>query len=129
MLRQSEIKSDKEEANKMNTKEIGSSENYNLKNGSNKNKSLIEKEIGNKTSTNENLPRLKYSAGAVKATVWDNKGTNSQGEETSYQTISLERVYQDKEGSWKSTNSFRINDLPKVSMVMQKVYQELVLKN
>ena len=128
MLKKYKGTANKYENNKMNIKEIGSSGNYNLKDSSKKNKSLVEKAIGNKTSTNENLPRLKYSAGAVKATVWDNKGTNSQGEETSYQTISLERVYQDKEGSWKSTNSFRINDLPKVSMIMQKVYQELVLK-
>ena len=75
-----------------------------------------------------NFPKKKYRAGAVAATVWENKAKNSQGESNSYQTISLERVYQDKEGNWKSTNSFRVNDLPKVSIVMQRAYQELILK-
>jgi len=80
-------------------------------------------------STNGNFPKRKYRAGAIVATVWENKGKNpSNGEENTYNTISLERVYQDKESNWKSTNSFRINDLPKVQTLMQKAYSDLVLK-
>lgn len=75
-----------------------------------------------------NLPKKKYRAGAISATVWENKGKKINGEDTSYETISLVRVYQDKEGNWKSTNSFRLNDLPKVQLLMQKVYSDLVLK-
>ena len=85
-------------------------------------------QLSQKNNNSPNAPRLKLSAGAIKATVWDNNGKNSQGEDTSYQTISLERVYQDKSGKWKSTNSFRVNDLPKVSLMMDKIYEELVLK-
>ncbi|MBT3298644.1 hypothetical protein HN385_06965 [archaeon] len=75
-----------------------------------------------------NLPKKKYKAGAITATVWENKGKKINGEDSSYETISLVRVYQDKEGNWKSTNSFRLNDLPKVQLLMQKVYSDLVLK-
>ncbi len=75
-----------------------------------------------------NLPQKKYRAGAITATVWVNKGKKINGEDTSYETISLVRVYQDKDGNWKSTNSFRLNDLPKVQLLMQKVYSDLVLK-
>ncbi len=75
-----------------------------------------------------NFPKKKYKAGAITATVWENKGKDAKGLEHSYQTISLERVYQDREGQWKSTNSFRVNDLPKVNLLMSKVYEELVLK-
>ncbi|MBU1112180.1 MAG: hypothetical protein ABIG93_01965 [archaeon] len=79
--------------------------------------------------TGGNLPKKKYRAGAVVATVWENKGKSpSNGEENTYNTISLERVYQDKDSNWKSTNSFRLNDLPKVQAVMHKAYADLVVK-
>ena len=70
-----------------------------------------------------NMPVRKFKAGAIFVSIWSNKSQND-GE---YKTISLERRYTDKEGNWKSTNSFRINDLPKVQMVMQKAYEFLVL--
>ncbi len=74
-----------------------------------------------------NFPEKKFRAGAISATVWLNKGHKANGEETEYKTISLERSYTDKEGKWHSTNSFRINDLPKANVVLKKAYEYLVL--
>ncbi len=74
-----------------------------------------------------NLPEKKFRAGAVSATVWLNKGQKQTGEETEYRTISLERNYKDKEGDWKSSNSMRVNDLPKAVVALQKAYEHLVL--
>ncbi len=67
-------------------------------------------------------PIKKYKAGSIRATVWENEVENGK-----YQTVSIERVYQDKEGNWKNTSSFRLNDLPKVGVVVQKIYQELTV--
>ncbi len=75
-----------------------------------------------------NLPEKKFRAGAVSATVWLNKGQQITGEETEYRTISIDRNYMDKEGKWQSTNSMRINDLPKAGVVLQKAYEFLVFK-
>ena len=75
-----------------------------------------------------NFPKKKFRAGAISATVWENKGVNQSGEENTYNTISLERVYQDKEGNWKSTNSFRLSDLPKAHAVLQRVYNDMIVK-
>ncbi len=75
-----------------------------------------------------NYPKKKFRAGPISATIWENKGKNAQGEANTFNTISLERVYQDKEGNWKSTNSFRLNDLPKAHAVLQRVYNDLVVK-
>ena len=77
--------------------------------------------------TGSNLPEKKFKAGAISATIWQNKGQNKQGEEIGYQTISLERNYMDKEGKWQGTNSLRVNDLPKAMIVVQKAYEYLVL--
>ena len=69
-----------------------------------------------------NLPQMKFRAGAVSATIWLNKG-----EKGDYQTISIERNYKDQEDKWQSTNSLRINDLPKANVVLQKAYEYIVL--
>ena len=74
-----------------------------------------------------NFPEKKFRAGAVSATVWKNHGQRPGGEEAEFRTIALERSYTDKEGKWQSTNSFRINDLPKAGVVLQQAYEYLVL--
>ena len=77
--------------------------------------------------SSRNMPEKKFRAGAISATVWLNKG-HRDGEETEYRTISIERNYTDKEDKWHSTNSLRINDLPKARLVLQKAYEYLVFK-
>lgn len=69
-------------------------------------------------------PDKKFKAGAISATVWENKQDSF-----SYFTVSLERNYKDKMGSWKTTNSMRINDLPKAKLALEKAYEYLVLKD
>ena len=77
----------------------------------------------------KNLPEKRFSTGAINATVWHNEGTSKTGEKTEFQTISLQRRYQDKEGDWQSTSNLRINDLPKAVLVLQKAYEYVVMKN
>ncbi len=74
-----------------------------------------------------NLPERKIRAGAISATVWLNKGQKENGEESEYRTVSLERAYKDKGGEWKSSNSLRVNDVPKAVAALQKVYEAIVL--
>ena len=76
----------------------------------------------------KNTPEKKFSTGAISATIWKNKGTRKTGEETEYRTISIDRRYKDKEGNWKSTTSLRINDLPKMKLVIEKAYEYLTLR-
>ncbi len=80
------------------------------------------------TESTGNLPEKKFRAGAISATIWKNKAENKEGSEVEYKTISIERSYTDKEGKWQSTNSFRINDLPKAKVVLEKAYEYLILK-
>ncbi|MBT4604511.1 hypothetical protein HOC01_02635 [archaeon] len=87
----------------------------------------IASESGVQFGGSKNYPQKKYRAGAISATVWSNSFQNEKGS-GSYNTVSLERIYQDKEGNWKSTNSLRLNDLPKVAAVMQRAYEDLIIK-
>ena len=77
----------------------------------------------------KNQPEKKFRAGAVSATIWANEGTNKDGEKVEYRTISIDRNYKDKEDKWQSTNSLRLNDLPRAVLVLNKAYEYLMLRD
>jgi len=76
----------------------------------------------------KNIPEKKFSTGAVTATVWQNQGKGRNNETVSYRTVSLQRRYKDRNGVWQTANSFRVNDLPKASLVLQKAFEYIVLR-
>jgi hypothetical protein len=78
--------------------------------------------------TEPNRPEKKFRAGSVAATVWANEIASKTGEKVTFKTITLERSYKDKDGKWKNTGSFRINDLPRAALVLNKAYEYLVFK-
>jgi len=43
-------------------------------------------------------------------------------------SVSIERSYKDKEDNWKTTNSFNVNDLPKLILASEKAYEAIVIK-
>ena len=75
-----------------------------------------------------NMPEKKFSTGSLTATVWENQGKNKGGLDVSFSTVSFQRRYMDKNGEWQSTSTLRINDLPKASLVLQKAFEYLVMK-
>ena len=79
----------------------------------------------NKTNTT-NRPIKKFQAGAVSATIWENQDKSDP--QVFYRTVSFDRTYKDKGGSWKTTNSLRTADLPKAQIVLKKAYEFLILK-
>ena len=85
-------------------------------------------EIIKTESVSGNIPEKKFSTGALSATVWENQGKNKDGEEISFRTVTFQRRYKDKNGDWQSTNNLRLNDLPRASLVLQKAYEYLVMK-
>lgn len=74
-----------------------------------------------------NKPEKKFMSGAVSATIWRNS-QEKDGKEFSYETISIERNYKDANGEWKSTNSMRVNDIPKATVVLNKAFEYLTIK-
>ncbi|MBU2476968.1 hypothetical protein KKG83_05860 [Candidatus Micrarchaeota archaeon] len=69
------------------------------------------------------LPVKKFNVGAIQLALWENKG-----KEKKYFSVSLERRYTDSEGKWHGTNSFKVHDLPKAVLAMQKAYEYALLK-
>ena len=73
-------------------------------------------------------PNKKFKAGAVTAAVWANEMKDRQGNKFSVYTVAFERNYKDRNGNWKSTNSMRLNDIPKLRLVALEAYEYLVRK-
>ena len=76
----------------------------------------------------KNTPEKRFSTGTVTATVWQNQGKSRTGEAIGYRTVSVQRRYKDRNGVWQSANSFRVNDLPRASLVLQKAFEYIVLR-
>lgn len=70
------------------------------------------------------MPRARFKAGGIQVAVWDNASREGQV----YQTISIDRSYKAGE-EWKTTKSFRANDLPKAILALEKAYEYLALKH
>lgn len=81
----------------------------------------------NQTKENTQGPEKKFRAGAISATVWKNESKKKTGEAFAYHSVSLERGYKDQSGQWKSTNSFRVQDLPKATLVLQEAFKYIAL--
>jgi len=72
-------------------------------------------------------PQTEFKAGQIRATIWKNERKEGQNYDT-YSTV-VDKSYMDKEGNWKKTTNFQLNDLPKVVLVTQKCYEYLSLNN
>lgn len=76
-----------------------------------------------------NQPEKRFSTGAISATVWKNNTVSKTGEQVTFRTISLQRGYKDKDDSWKNTTTLRVQDIPRATLVLQKAYEYLSLKD
>jgi hypothetical protein len=73
------------------------------------------------------MPIKSFRSGAICVSIWENETLGDDGLPRSYKTVSFDRRYKDKTGTWKSTNSLRANDLPRAVLILQKAYEYLVL--
>lgn len=78
-----------------------------------------EKQGGKKMEKKQ--PEISFKAGSITAAVW----VNNVGKGDFY-TISLKRDYKEND-EWKTTNSLRVNDLPKARVVLEKAYEFAVM--
>jgi hypothetical protein len=72
-------------------------------------------------------PLKSFRSGAIQVAIWENENLSPEGQIQTYKTVSFERRYKDKSGEWKSSNSLRVNDLPKAALLLSKAYEYLVM--
>lgn len=75
--------------------------------------------------TNGNAkPIRKFQTGSVNLAVWKNAYVAAKdGHEGVTYSVTLERRYKDQTGTWQSTSTFRVNDIPKAALLLQKAYE------
>lgn len=76
-----------------------------------------------------NGPVKKFMAGAVSAALWSHTTTLKDGRSLDLLSVSLDRRYKDSDGEWKSTGSFKENDIPKAMLVLAKAYEFMTSKD
>ena len=64
---------------------------------------------------------------AVSASIFVNEG-QKDGKAFEIRKVVLQKRYKDSNDEWQSTNSYDINDLPKVVAAVQKAYDYLTSK-
>ena len=65
----------------------------------------------------------KINSGVIEVTIWNNEKDNK-----TFHSVSINKRYKTKEGSWKNTSSFSESDLPRASLALQKAYEFLALR-
>ena len=68
-------------------------------------------------TTTSNAPVETFRDGRLKATVWENTGDNG-----TYHTVSLAKVYEDREGKLQETNSFSGAELLRVAELAREAH-------
>ena len=79
----------------------------------------------NQTQEKTNKPEATFRAGVLSATVWKNERQKDGKSFVTY-SVSLDRRYQDRTGTWQSTRNFQANDLPRVALLVGKAYEHIV---
>lgn len=71
----------------------------------------------------KNHPVMEYRVNGVKAVVWQNETRNG-----SMFNTTLVRVYRDKEGNWKETNSLGRDDLLPAAKVLDQAHSFIIIQ-
>ena len=69
-------------------------------------------------------PEITFRHGLCSASIFEQDFERGE-EKFTVRTVSFQRSYLDKEGNWQTTNSLKVNDIPKAILVLQKSYEFL----
>ena len=72
-------------------------------------------------------PEKSFRHGAISASIFDNE-VAMNGRKVTVHKVSIQRAYKDKNGKWQNTNSYGINDIPKLIVAVSKAYDYLTAR-
>ena len=70
-------------------------------------------------------PLKSFAAGGVRAALWENE-IRVNGSSKTMLKASVERRYKDKDGTWKSSQSFSRNEIPLAIYCLEKAFEAIV---
>ena len=74
-----------------------------------------------------NEPIKKFQAGQVTCAVWEN-GVTVNGHPQTILKATVGRRFRDKDGQWKTSQSFSRNEIPLAIYVLQKAFEAMIEK-
>ena len=72
-------------------------------------------------------PEKKYKQGCVSVAIFAN-GIQVNGATIPRMNVVPQKVYKDKEGNWKNSTNFGVNDVPKLIVALSKAYDYMTGK-
>ncbi len=70
-------------------------------------------------------PLKKFRAGSVSCALWENEA-KVNGKTVTMLKATIGRRYRDKDGNWKSSNSFGRNEIPLAVYCLEKAFEAIV---
>ena len=71
-------------------------------------------------------PVAKFRAGQVSAAIWENEIQARNGGTATMLKATVQRRYKAADGTWKSTTSFRRNEIPLAVYCLQKSFEHII---
>ncbi len=72
-------------------------------------------------------PVREFQSGAIRATIWKNE-VQQNGRTVVRYSAPIRRVYKDKDGNWRETHNFFAEDMPRVRLLADKVFEFVSLR-
>ena len=69
-------------------------------------------------------PEITFRHGLCSASIYEQEFERGE-EKFTVRSVTFQRSYLDKDGNWQTTNSLKVNDIPKAILVLQKSYEFL----
>lgn len=66
-------------------------------------------------------PMATIRVGRIKATIWQNQDAKGN----TFHSTTFSRSYRDENNEWKETNSFSLDDLPRIRMASEKAFETI----
>ena len=70
-------------------------------------------------------PIAKFKAGMVSAAIWENP-IEVKGKTVTMLKATVQRRYKDKDGDWKSSQSFSRNEIPLAIYCLQQAFETMI---
>ena len=71
-------------------------------------------------------PVAKFTAGQTSSAVWENEIATKDGGTAKVLKATVQRRYKDKDGNWKSSQSFSRNEIPLAIYCLNKSFEAII---
>jgi len=72
-------------------------------------------------------PKHNIRVGACQVAIWENRA-KVKGADVTFLSAQVSRGYKDKNDEWQKTDSFGLNDVPKIILALNKAYDIMAVK-